>query len=268
MKMRYHLKSKPDKSGRNKIIFVSVLFIILSLAGFLFPNALRTISFAIARPLWSARLSLTDFLINIKDYFIFQNILILRNKELENELASLKLKEIDYGILTIQNQELKNLLGRTDFLANFIISRVLSKPPYSSYDTLIIDIGLSDGVSKGDKVYLSDNIIIGTVKNSTPRSSQVELFSSGNSKVEAVLSRTGETLELLGQGGANFKVEVPKDMDIVLGDMFVYPSISPAALGSVYYIYVNSQSSFKTIYLRIPGNIFSSKYIFVESQKQ
>jgi len=30
----------------------------------------------------------------------------------------------------------------------------------------------------------------------------------------------------------------------------------------------NSQSSFKTIYLRIPGNIFSSKYIFVESQKQ
>src|SRR3989338_4578231 len=96
MKMRYHLKSKPDKSGRNKIIFVSVLFIILSLAGFLFPNALRTISFAIARPLWSARLSLTDSLINIKDYFIFQNILILRNKELENELASLKLKEIDY----------------------------------------------------------------------------------------------------------------------------------------------------------------------------
>ncbi len=264
--MPYHLKSKPDTSNRNKIIFAVVLFVVLSLASFFFPNALKSIDFAITRPLWNIRLSVADSFQKFKDFFVFRNTLITKNESLQSELDSLKLKEADYDVLTTQNQELKSLLGRSESLPQHIISRILSKPPYSPYDTLVIDVGSDVGVVLEDKVYLSDSIIIGTIKGVTAHNSQVELFSSSNIKQEAVLSRTGESFTLLGQGGANFKVEVPKDTDILWGDNFVYPSINPKVLGSVYYIDTNSQSSFKTIYLRIPGNVFSSKYVFVETQ--
>ena len=156
-------------------------------------------------------------------------------------------------------------MGRNETSKSRVLSRVLSKPPYSPYDTFVVDVGSNEGILQGSKVYLSDNIIIGVVKNVTSQTTLVELFSSGSLKQEAVLSRTGESFTLVGQGGANFKIEVPKDTDILWGDVFVYPNMQHYVLGSVYYIDVNSQSSFKTVYLRIPGNVFSVQYVFVES---
>ncbi len=262
--MHYHLKSKPDKGNRNKIIFVIVLFLLLSLASFLFPKALQTVSLSISKPVWLARGAVVDSFVSVKDLFVFKRTLIAKNVSLENELASLKLKEIDYEALTLQNQDLKNLLGRGDSNSPRTLSRILSKPPYTPYDILIIDIGSESGVSVGDRVYISGNILVGAVQNVTPNTSLVRLFSSGGLTNEAILSRTGESFALVGQGSANFKIEVPKDADIIWGDTFNYPNISPAVLGSVYYIDTSSQSSFKTVYLKIPGNVFLAKYVFVE----
>jgi len=141
---------------------------------------------------------------------------------------------------------------------------VLSKPPRSPYDTFVIDIGSEDNVSLGDRVYISDNNIIGLIKNMTPHTSLVELFSNGNLEQEATLSRTGASFVLKGLGGGNLELEVPKDTDVIWGDVFLYPRFSPSMIGSAYYIDTNSQSSFKKIFIRVPGNVFSAKYVFVE----
>ncbi len=69
---------------------------------------------------------------------------------------------------------------------------------------------------------------------------------------------------LSGAGGGNITLEVPKDTDVLWGDVFVYPGIAPSVLGSVYYIDNNSQSAFKTVYIRVPGNLFSAQWVFVE----
>ena len=110
-------------------------------------------------------------------------------------------------------------------------------------------------------------VVIGTITKVTPRSSLVTLFSSGSQKQELVLERTGTTYELVGQGGANLSVEVPKDADVLWGDIFVYPGLTSSVVGSVYYIDVNAQSSFKTVYVRIPGNVFDSRWVYVEKNQ-
>lgn len=262
--MNYHLKNKPLWISRKKAILISSLFFLLFLLSFLFPNGMRSLSFFISRPVWAVSDTVVNSFSNLTQYFVFKSNLISENQALRDENETLKLKQVDYGILSTENDDLKSQLGRTNNKTRFI-SRVLSKPPRSPYDTLVIDAGTAEGVVMDDAVYLSGNVIVGTISSVTTHTSVVQLFSTANNKQEVVLERTGASFEIIGQGGANFKLEVPKETDIIWGDVFTYPGISSAVVGSVYYIAVNPQSSFKTIYIRIPGNIFQSKYVFVEN---
>lgn len=262
--MSYLLKSKPPRKHFLKkatlIIFVFCFFMLLEL---FFTNAVIRISHTIAKPLWFGSNFLTKPLYEVKNFFTSKNELIKKNLELENEIMVLKLKEIDYNLLSKEFDELKNQFGRE--ADSRVVARILSRPPQSPYDTLVIDLGSLSGVLQDSKVYISENIIIGLVKEITPNTSLVELFSSGNKKQEAAVSRTGSSYILNGLGGGNFVLEVPKDTDIIWGDVFLYPEFSPSILGTVYYIDSSSQSSFKKIYIRVPGNIFSNKYVFIKN---
>jgi|SRR3989344_721127 len=263
MKMNYLLKSKPKHVHPWKTIAVVLVFVLLSFLGFVFPNILRRISYAIARPLWRVEGVATKTFTRVKDFFAFKNTLISQNLALQDEISSLKLKEIDYDTILKENQDLKNQFGRVLSVPR-ILASVLSKPPLSPYDTLVIDAGSAEGVVPESKVYLSESIIIGFVTSVTPHASLLKLFSTSGYKQESVLERTGASFGLIGNGGANFSLEVPKDTDILWGDTFMYPGISSGVIATVYYIDTNSQSSFKTIYLRIPGNVFQSRYVFIE----
>lgn len=226
------------------------------------PNILRRVSFGVAKPLWSIGNVISSPFSKIKNYFVFKSSLVEENLKLEDELNALKIKELDYDTLSKENESLKAELGR-DKSSERVLAAVLSKPPRSPYDTLVLDVGSEDGIAPGSKVYFGENIIVGLVRNITPHTSLVSLFSTSNEKQEAILSRTGASFVLNGKGGENFQFEVPKDTDILWGDVFMYPGLASNVIASVYYIDTNSQSSFKTVYLRIPANVFSAKYFFV-----
>ena len=264
--MSFLLKSKPKSENRFKFIIVILLFLFLLLLSFIFSGAIRNLTYFVARPIWTVRDLTANSLRTFGNYFVSKNQLYKQNLALEDEVSALQLRVIDYDALQKQNEELKNQLGRINN-SSFVISRVLSKPPQSPYDTLVIDVGSGDGFATGDKVYLSDNIIIGTITDITIHNSLVTLFSAGGQKLEAVNSRTGTSFSIVGQGGANFKVEVPKDADVIWGDIFGYPALTTSVIGSVYYIDNNPQSSFKTVYIRTPGNVFESKWVFVEKSQ-
>ena len=264
MKMSYLLKSKPKHEYRAKILSVIILFISLYILQFLFPSFTKNIIYSVSRPVWAVENKIPNPFSKFVGFFKSQNNLINQNLSLEDELSSLKLKEIDYDLLYKENQDLKNELGRGKS-NNRILSRVISGPPNSPYDTFIIDIGGSN-VSVGDKVYISDNVIVGVIQNVTFKNSLVELFSTGGKKTQSILSRTGASYILIGRGGSNFELVVPKDTDVIWGDVFVYPGLSSSVIGIVSYVDTTSQSSFKTVYIKIPGNIFSSKNFFVENQ--
>jgi len=264
--MNYRLRNKPKSKHRTPLISVLVLFVLLSLSASFFPKAVRTGFYDVSRPLWSLGRGASKSFLNVKNFFILKSALVSENLSLQDEISNLRLKQFDYGVLLQENQDLKGQLGRSAYSSR-VISRILSKPPISLYDTFVIDAGSSDGILLGNKVYSSDTIIIGLIKEVTSHISLVQLFSSGNQKQQATLLRTGASFILEGQGGANFKLEVPKETDVLWGDVFVYPSLSSSVIGSVYYIDTNSQSAFKTLYLRVPGNVFSSQFVFVEKNQ-
>ena len=254
---------KPKHEHRLKIILVSTLFCLLFSLAYFFPTGIRGLFYTISRPFWLGETMVTDTAMKVKNFFVFKSVLISQNLSIQDELASLKLKEFDYDTIVKENHDLKNQLGRTVLLSR-ILSRIISSPPLSPYDTLVLDAGSNEGVTVGSKVYLSDNIIIGAISSVTSNNSVLKLFSTSGEKTTTVLERTGAFFELTGRGGANLELEAPKETDILWGDLFMYPNITPSIVASVYYIDTNSQSSFKKIYLRIPGNVFSAKWVFIE----
>ncbi len=259
----YHLKSKPNRVLPKRIVAIILFFLFLSLCLYFFPNGLRTAGNTVARPIWTIGNSSKNFFSNTSKFLGLRGSLVSQNQALADEVNSLKLKEADYDLLLKENLELKTELGRPE-ASTKILAAVLSKPPVSPFDTFVIDLGSKRGLTEGERVYLGGNVIIGKVKSVTASTALVELFSSRNVKQEATLSRTGASFVLEGHGGANYVLEVPKEADIVWGDVFLYPDLNSSILGSVYFIDTNSQSSFKTIYIRMPGNVFNSKYVFVE----
>lgn len=263
--MSYLLKSKPKKTVSLKVIFASLLFVFLFFLLFFFPNGSKSIVYTVAKPFWNiAEYSMKPFSI-LNNYIKTKNSIIEDNLSLNDEISRLRLKEIDYYILLKQTDDLKSQLGRINTTGK-TVARILSKPPLSPYDTFVVDVGQDQEVKVESKVFVSDNIIIGMVRNVNSNTALVELFSSSGVEHEAVSERIGTTFKLTGLGGGNFKIEVPKDVDILWGDSFVYPNLTSAVLGNVYFIDSNAQSSFKTVYVRTPINVFSSKYVFIEKQ--
>ena len=112
-------------------------------------------------------------------------------------------------------------------------------------------------------VYISDTLIIGVISDVNSNSSIVTLFSNGGQENEVISSRTGSSFVIIGDGGSNFELEVPKETDILWGDVFTYPSARNSVLATVYFVDSNSQSSFKTVHLKFPSNIFQTKRVFI-----
>ncbi|KND50613.1 MAG: hypothetical protein AB198_02220 [Parcubacteria bacterium C7867-003] len=261
--MNFLLKSKPKRNYDIKIIIVIMVFVLLAGASFVFPTFFRSASYFVMKPFWFLRDKTAYSTSFITNFFSFKSSLIKENARLKEELALLNLNKIDYDVLVKENEDLKSQFGKISG-SNIIFSNILSKPPQSPHDTFVINSGSSSGVSIGDKVYISDRIIVGNVSSVTENNSVVKLFSTGGEKVEVSLFRTGASFVISGIGGADFQLEVPKETDIVWGDSFIYPGSKDSIISTVYYVDANSQSSFKTIYSRIPGNVFQSKIVFIE----
>lgn len=256
------LKSKPDRSFSKKIYTAIGVFLFFVFIQYFLSFYLRNFFHTISRPVWGTTKIITKPFGFIGNFFVTKNSLIEENKNLRDELTKLQLKEYDYDVLLKENDYLKNSLGRESNDKKITVS-VISKPPQSPYDTYIVDAGLQEGIVAGSKVYLSDKIIVGEVKEVGFKTSVVELFSTQSKNTTVILERTGNSFVVFGQGGGNYKLDVPKDTDVLWGDIFTYPG-TDSVLGSAYFIDTNSQSAFKTVYIRSPINIFTYKNFFIQ----
>lgn len=260
--MNYLLKSKPKRNFDFKYLTVLGVFVLLFGLSFFFPGFFRTVSHQALKPFWVLKEKTTYSFRYVVTYLKFQNFLTKENADLKEQLALLRLSQTEYEALQKENDELKNAVGENN-LDRKIMANVLSKPPQSAFDTFVIDKGDQDGVVLGKTVYLSNDIILGEIVSVTGKTSVLKLFSGSGEVTEATNSRTGANFVLKGEGGSNFTVEVPKDADIIWGDNFTFPADGPI-LATVSFVDTSSQSSFKNIYLKVPGNILQIKRVFVE----
>jgi cell shape-determining protein MreC len=182
---------------------------------------------------------------------------------LRAELASTTAALADRNALYTENTELKQLLGRS--VANHtVLGAVLERPPGIPYDTLVIDIGKQDNVTPGDLVFAGGTSVVGTVSEVYDTTSRVTLLSAPGETYDALLNGS-VPVSLIGQGAGSMSGEVPADVPVNVGDSIVLPGIFSSFVGSVSHVSEEAESSFITLYVQLPVDLFSLQYVEVQT---
>jgi cell shape-determining protein MreC len=171
-------------------------------------------------------------------------------------------------MLRSENQELKDLLGRkTDLSPNDVIfSVVLMRPPKTSYDSLLIDIGEDHGLVMGDRVYAENEYLIGQVEEVRHNTSVIKLFSTPGEKIDVLIGTGSSTASVIaeGMGAGNFYIKAPKNISIQESDPIVVHGIYSYILGSAEKIESSEGEAFNHIHFKLPIKLNSLKYVQVK----
>ena len=258
------------KMKRKKFIYVA-FFVVACFVIFYFRspifNSFSFLSHEIFSPVLSLGGKIGQKFRNAGAYFISKNFLYLENENLKSQLAEDRALMSNYNSIIAENTNLKEILGRKNEKTKTILSAILGKPNQSPYDTLIIDVGKKEGVEAGDTVFVLGNVPIGRVNAAYDSSSKVTLFSNSGEKTQVVVGGMNIFMEVVGRGGGNFEMILPRDFTLSRGDQVVLPGIVPLVLGIVETIISDPSDSFQKALLVSPVNIQELKFVQIELQR-
>ena len=269
-----------DKKIKRKKFYYFLIAFFVCLVLFYFRlgiwNGLAFVSHTVFKPVLVVGNSMGEKFKNLGAYFTSKSSLLSENENLKSQILESQADRANYSSVLAENISLKEILGRKDEKAKMILSAILSKPNQSPYDTLVIDVGANQGIGVGDTIFALGNIPIGRVSDVYPSSSKVILFSNSGEKIQVEFGKParnasgiadaggGISLDLIGRGGGNFEMVMPRDLTLVKGDQVVLPGIKPYVVGIVETIISDPRDPFIKAILTSPVNIQELKFVEVE----
>ncbi len=252
-----------NKDNRIKLwISGGVLILIIIIAPFVFPslgNGMRTM----LRPFWKLQNNIVGGADTFVSYFVSKHKLEVENESLRNQLMEMESRMADHTTLLQENLSLKEMFGRK-ISSNFILGSILVKPNRSLYDTIIIDIGLNNGIQVGNTVFAFGTTPIGTISNVSSNTSTVTLFSTSGQKTTGRIDGKNIDVELIGRGGGNFQLQIPRDVTLEPNTNILFPGITPRIIATIVKSITDARDPTQTFLLTSPVNINELNWVEVE----
>lgn len=254
------------KKNKNKFKIVVLIFLITLFVFFLFYG--KTLS---GKPFFKeiskVNLKLISPVLNLKNknfggigfYFKNSKKLSVELESLRDENLILKTKILKLDALEKENKDLLAILGR-DIKKDFIIASVIFKPPFSDFDTFMIDAGKNHGISNGMKVFIND-IMLGEISETLDSESKVKLYSYNGNEISVIIGSSEISVVALGKGGENFEIILAKDTEIKTDDKVLIPGVDIFILGKINKIEHRESDPFKKAYFRYPINLNELKFV-------
>ena len=221
--MNYRLIRNVKVKGRFAALGVPLFFIVaLFLFHFSFPTLLGALASRIALPFWSAGRFITNEAHSLLYFFSSKNTLAKDVERLTSELENAHRLLTDRDLLAEENRLLKEAAGRTQRQAPRVIGALLATPPRSPYDTAVIDVGTTEGVTVGNPV-LSGSTRLGVVSKAYTRTSLIEFYSAAGRKTPVSILHAGIAIRgSSGEGGGAFKATIPKKSRLIRETVLSY----------------------------------------------
>ena len=141
---------------------------------------------------------------------------------------------------------------------------VISRPPQTAYDVLLIDAGTESGIKKEMIVKIGD-IYLGKIEKVFNNLSRVRLASNPDNEIDAMLSSTNLFTKAIGQGGGNFKITLPRDVEVNIGDYVLTVGSEPLLIGIVEKIKKSPTDVFQKILFRAPINLQTLRFVQINT---
>lgn len=195
------------------------------------------------------------------DYFNSKKKLAEENESLKKEINNLKIDVISSQALKIQYQ---NLSGQIADSKEARIAKVLLKPPFSSFDNLVL-FGEFNEDDLGREIFY-ENIVLGKIESIEEKSAIARLFSATNSIVTGQL-KDGNQFEVFGKGTGRYEMILPKDVEIVKGDPVVYPFGQVVLLGVINEVVSTEDDLFNKAIFNIPIDFADINFVRIAEPK-
>ncbi len=194
--------------------------------------------------------------------FLSRHGLIRRVTELETTVASYDAQLSSLGVLAHENAALKAELGR-GVEPKGILAHVLTEPNRSFYDTIIVDGGSDAGIAEGQVAYAFDSVALGTVSAVTPTTATVLLYSAPDRETPGTSVGSEVTVTLIGRGGGEYEVRMPRDVQFEVGGLIAQQSIHVANLARIEKIVTDPRDPFQRLLAKAPVNLQALKWVIV-----
>jgi len=261
----HQFRDKKQIEKRKRFIknfILSIVFLLLAISG-VFAVTGRLFNF-IGKPIWQAGNFVSQNFEDIGYIARSKSSVYKDNDNLLRENSELKVRMVDYNILKNENFQLKDLFDRTPLTKDLILGNILTKPNYSPYDTIIIDIGEKSNISVGDVVYSGSDIPVGEVGEVYRDTSLIILYSNPGKVIRAMIDISNTSVELVGRGGGNFEMSIPVDLPFIKGALVYIPNIQSEIIAIIEEVISSPNDPVKKILLSSPVNVQSLKWVFVK----
>jgi cell shape-determining protein MreC len=258
-----YLRTHDNRSGRKRAagwVFAVLAAAVLVIYMFV-PHFFPSLFTSMVRPFWRTELSI--------ELGSLQSLesLLQENQYLKRQIADADARLQTIAATEAENQELKAILGRAS-TTPYILAAVLSHPPISVYDELVIDAGSDLGFTAGDTVYAPGNVPIGTISDVLGQTSKVTLFSSPGQKYQVQIGAAHAPATAVGRGGGQYEADIPRDAKVSAGDFVLAPSLNAKPFGVVVTVLADPAQPFETVLFAPPVNIYATRWVLVDTHSK
>lgn len=230
----YSLKTKANSHHSRdvrkiykRVLFVGLAFLLLFLA----KNIIGTLTSFVTAPVYSIRHYINTSSETVPVYIRDRTALLEQINLLEQEIASQQGMRVTLDYLQKENDELRALVGATEVPT--VTASVTARPPFSPYDTVLIDRGADDGIVSSAPVYYGSGMALGYVRVVYQHHALITLFSSPNVQSTVYVFGPDIFTTAYGEGGGVIRLSIPQGIKIAEGDLVTLPSLSGGVLGTV-----------------------------------
>lgn len=257
MKTTY-LRSRTEKNNRDRrirvILGILLLFFFFTLAR---PFFAGTFIRFIAAPVWFVEDKVAWMLEPILHPFVSRADLLLEVKNKDAQIENLESEIRSRRIALEALVEYRSLFKSSE---GGVAATVLSRPPRSPYDTLVVSAGASAGVKLGDLVFTAPHVAVGVIDEVFETTSRVVLYSSAGRQTEGFMDNEVGSVLLKGEGGGSMEVELSRAFQIATDTTVTLPDRS-TVIGIVDHVSGNDTDPFKRVLVALPINIQNLSWV-------
>ncbi|MBM3261143.1 rod shape-determining protein MreC [Candidatus Kaiserbacteria bacterium] len=198
----------------------------------------------------------------IKESGIFRTraSLAAENEDLKARLATYESQALSFKALKEENKQLAEMARLAHADSGLTVS-VVSAFRSSPYGTFLIGAGADDGITIGSLVLTDDGFVIGHVTDVSTRTALVSEILGPSKKIDAIVA--GSATVFTGSGGGNARAQVPRDIEVSVGDRITSQDTHARTIGVVGKIESSPADAYSTVYMRLPQNIATLRHVFV-----
>lgn len=257
----YHQQNR--KRGSSKAL-VLVVFIVLSLVGvdYVSGGKVRGVVRIAVEPVVYMYTAIMHFSTKSIGHIYKKSALLEENTKLRSEIAELSSVHEVNKTLESEVVALRNITDGV-LKSDSVVVRILSIKGMGLYGTILIE-NVANTVSVGDIIRALGGGALGIVDSVDGSVATGVLFSAPNKKTEVRIGEKGITAEVLGRGGKNMLMTLPRDVEVVLGDVITAREFGGYVIGIVGDITMSDSDAFKIVRVLLIADPSTMQFVITE----